>query len=655
MTLPRQIIIIIAICCLLLLSCGGRNHPIVVSLLGTSTPIATHVFNRVSTPIPIATATTSSSIITPTPLDKNLAATPLPLALPIQFKAPARPSLPSLEKTRLTPEASPTPAINYEKEVDAILSQMTVEQKVGQLFVLFFYGTSYSQYLEWTISQVNVGGIIIFGSNINTLESLATLINAAQKTATTNGAQIPLLVAIDHEGGIVNRFGDQLTEFPSNMGLAATHSLDNAKAMAEVMAIELKALGINMNLGPVVDINSNPNNPIIGVRSFGSNPAMVAEFGTAMIREFQANGVIATAKHFPGHGDTTLDSHYMLPVVSHEWPHLDTVEFVPFKKAIENDVDAIMTAHIVFPALDPDSNLPATLSKQVLTNLLRNEFGYEGLIATDSLGMGAIHQSYGFADASAMAFQAGADLLMIGNDRAYTLASQYPSYQNLLTLVRNGVISEERLDASVRRILLAKAKRGILDWQPTVLSDLPTQIRTTEHLSVATRIAEEAVTIVKDDDRLLPIDPEKRILLVYPAHHYNTIYPAFTEYASRIWPIPIGLNPGEETIKQVLAAANQVDVTIIATLNARFYPGQVNLVYTLRHHSTVVLALQSPYDLMAFPYQDTYAAIYGPVPASIQGAAKVLLGQHPPSGKLPITLPDLFLEGHGLESFESGL
>jgi beta-N-acetylhexosaminidase len=264
--------------------------------------------------------------------------------------------------------------------------------------------------------------------------------------------------------------------------------------------------------------------------------------------------------------------------------------------------------------------------------------------------MGAIDQRYGAADAAAMAFQAGADLLMFGDDPGHVPAEQYSAYQNLLALVRNGIISEKRLDASVRRILLTKAQRGILDWQPTSLSQISARVRTPEHLDVADRIAKQSATLVKNDRQLLPIGIDQRILLVYPRFE-TEIPPAFSEFGAQITAMPISIDPSRQAIRQVIDAAANVDVIIVATANARRHPGQVALVNSTQHLPTVLLALQSPYDLLAFPEQSTYLTIYGDVPASIHAAAKVLFGQLKPSGKLPVALNDMFPEGYGLDDF----
>jgi beta-N-acetylhexosaminidase len=313
-------------------------------------------------------------------------------------------------------------------------------------------------------------------------------------------------------------------------------------------------------------------------------------------------------------------------------------------------VDTIMTAHVVFPAIDPTPGRPATLSRAVLTDLLRDELGFEGLIATDSLTMGAIDRTFGVPDATAMAFQAGADLLMFGRDPGHTPAEQVPAYQNLLACVRDGTIPMERLDASVRRILAVKAQRGILDGQPTLASEVSAHVRAPEHLALANEVAEQSVTLVKNDRQLLPIGTDQQVLLVYPAFE-TELESALRTYGTRIEAMPVGVDPSQQEIAQVVAAAQEAQVVVVATANSRRHPGQVELVQSIGNLPVVVLALQSPYDLLAFPSQPTYLAIYGDVPVSLHAAAKALYGQLRPTGKLPITLTDSLPEGYGLDGF----
>ena len=270
--------------------------------------------------------------------------------------------------------------------------------------------------------------------------------------------------------------------------------------------------------------------------------------------------------------------------------------------------------------------------------------------------MGSVDQTVGVVDATAMAFQAGADLLMFGDDPGHEPAEQYLAYQNLLALIRDGTISQEHLDASVRRILFVKAQMGILDLQPALVRpqqselDIAMRVRTPDHLAIANKIAEQSVTLVKNERQLLPIGIDQRVLLVYPAFEAELAL-ACDSYGTRVDAMPVSTNPSQQEIAQVISAAETNDVIIVTTVNARYYPGQVALVQAIQHLPTAVLALQSPYDLLAFPRQSTYVTTYGDVPVSIHAAAKVLFGQLRPSGKLPVALPGLYPEGHGLDDF----
>ena len=572
---------------------------------------------------------------------------------------------PTLKAAAPTPvlALSPTPAqflnaepSNNDAAIDAMLAEMSVEEKLGQLFMVFFEGTTYSPALAQTIEDLHVGGILIFQPNINgPLEELASVISAAQETAATTGAEIPLFVGIDHEGGLIDRTDGRLTTFPGPMAVAATGSVENARAVAQVMSDELRALGINMNLAPVMDVNSNPANPVIGSRAFGSTPEVVTSFGLAMVDEFQRTNLLATVKHFPGHGDTHLDSHIALPVISKELDELQAVELAPFAAAIAAGTDVIMTAHVAVPALTGDPELPATLSPAVLTGLLRDTMGYEGLIATDSLGMGALDLRYGITQTSALALQAGVDLLMYGADLNHTPVEQYWVFEYLLERIDAGDISVARLDESVRRILQAKARRGLLTPDPALASvpsaaELASTIRTPEHLALAQRVGEQAVTLVKNDADLLPLNLEQRVALIYP--DFESDLPALlNQYTAQLTPLPISIDPTAEERSQVAAMAAAADVVIVATVDANFYPGQVALIQELQGQPVVVVALTSPYDLLAFPTVPAYLTTYNDNQPMLAAAAKVLYGQIQPTGTLPVALPSLYPVGFGLAEY----
>ncbi|MFW6229939.1 MAG: glycoside hydrolase family 3 protein, partial [Halanaerobium sp.] len=278
--------------------------------------------------------------------------------------------------------------------MDRRIAAMSLEEKVGQLFQVGFSGSTVNDEIKDLIENYHIGGVIYFSRNIKNPAQTAELSNNLQQLALDSGSGFPLFISADQEGGTVTRLKGA-THFPGNMALGAAQSKNLTEKVAQATASELKNLGINVNLAPVLDVNNNPANPVIGVRSFGEDPELVAELGMSYIKGLQSEGITATAKHFPGHGDTDTDSHLDLPIIKHQRSRLDEVELYPFKKAIEAGVDSIMTAHVYFPAIEKEEGIPATLSKSVLTDLLRDELKFEGLIITDCMEMNAIVNTFG--------------------------------------------------------------------------------------------------------------------------------------------------------------------------------------------------------------------------------------------------------------------
>jgi len=533
--------------------------------------------------------------------------------------------------------------------VDDLLGKMTLEEKVGQVFLVFFTGPSLSPMLKETIDQYHVGGLLLFNvaGNIESPVQVGRMINEAQREATSSGARIPLFIAVDQEGGPVVRLTEGATVFPSNMAVGASDSLDNARLEAEVVAGELKAVGVNLNLAPVLDVNSNPNNPVIGLRSYGSSPERVAELGSAAIRAYAMNGIIATAKHFPGHGDTSVDSHVGLPVVSHDLAHLQANELLPFRAAIAAGVPAIMTAHVEVPALEPTPGLPATLSSRVLSGLLRQEMGFQGLVITDSMTMGAVVTQYGIQQATVLAFQAGADVLAFGADPGHTPAEQRAAQQGLLNAVRSGTISEQRLDESVRRILLTKARYGVLDWQPANVDAVAELVGTPANQQAARDLAQSSITLVRNEKGLLPLRADQPVLLVWP-RAAGELGAALQAYHRNLTVLPISLDPTVDEIQQAAEAAAEAAVTVVATDDVSQHPAQAQLVEALAGRPLIVAAIGVPYDFMAFPTVGCYLVSYGSVPVSLEALARVLAGAAKPQGHLPVELPGLFPLGSGI-------
>lgn len=329
------------------------------------------------------------------------------------------------------------------------MTEVSIREKIGQMFMIGFQGTALSEELKEIITNYGIGGVIIFSRNIESPSQIKDLINSLQKLSLQKN-QIPLFVSIDQEGGRVFRLKPPFRQYPSYGELGRTGSEDAVRSNALAMAEELIEIGVNMNMAPVLDVNTNPKNPIIGDRSFSSNPDVVSRLGACVIKAFTEKGIIAVGKHFPGHGDTSLDSHLELPVVNHNIKRLENIELKPFIHAFKNGLRAVMTAHVLYPALDAD--FPATLSERIIKNILRKKYGFNGVVISDDLEMKAISNRYTDEDAGILSVRAGVDILLIchSNDK------QLRIFDSLLKAVENGDIKEERIEESFSRIMKLK-------------------------------------------------------------------------------------------------------------------------------------------------------------------------------------------------------
>lgn len=547
------------------------------------------------------------------------------------------------------------------KWVKKKLKSMSVEEKVGQLFIIHAYGKTPTDpdYTETNlnskrgganykeiIEKYHIGGVIYFNWNDN----IGTPINPNQVQSLSNGLQaialkqksnIPLFISTDQEGGIVARVTEPATVLPGNMALGATKSVTYAKKSAEIMGTELKSLGINMDFAPDLDVNVNPENPVIGVRSYSENPNLVGALGTAQIEGLQKQNVIATGKHFPGHGDTNVDSHYGLPIVNHDLKTLYEVDLNPFRAAIKSGVDAIMTAHIVVPALD-SSGLPATLSKPIMTGVLRNQLKYDGLIITDSLDMSGANVLP--ADqVPVAAFEAGADILL--NPPDVELA-----YKSMVKAVKTKKISKKRLDQSVTRILLAKYKRGIIEHPLTKEKQLE-KIGTPENLRMADEITEKSITLLKNDNHVLPLQHNQKVFITGPTTaNSERLGTLLTEKGLETTAYGTNTSPTAAQIQTAVDKSKNTDVIVVATYNANTNSAQQTLVNTLKQTGkpVVIASMRNPYDIMSFPNMDANILTYGNRDISTRALAKALVGEISPNGKLPVTIPGLYSFGSGL-------
>lgn len=557
----------------------------------------------------------------------------------------------------------------------SVLGRMTLDQKVGQLFVLEVAGRdafdvsdaaaalNRQRYGVATPAQVvrtyAPGGVIYFSArgddNLGTPGQLARLSNGLQQ-ASLSVAGVPLIISVDQEGGAVSRMPTPpATPQPGNMALGATWSPADARRSYRITGAELHACGITADHAPVADVNVNPANPVIGVRSFGSEPQAVAAFVRAAVSGLHRGGVAATAKHFPGHGDTDTDSHIGLPRITHSRAQLDAIDLPPFRAAVAAGVDIIMTAHISVPALDPTS-APATMSRAVVTGVLREELGFDGLIVTDALDMRGASATYPPDKAAVTALAAGVDMLVLSPDLPRAHAA-------VLDAVRSGRISESRLDASVLRILGHKIRRG-LPGPASSEAEAERVVGAPAFLAATDAITRRSTTLIKNDDDALPLAPGARRVLVAgcDATAVTNLDAAFTARGHATTPLVTGAEPDRGTIDTAVGAAASADLVVVAT-NLAPAPGekpgaaQAVLVEALlaTGRQVVAIGVRNPYDINRFPSAPLYLATYGSGANSLDHAVQVVLGEHGPHGRLPVAVPAaddpsevLYPVGHGL-------
>ncbi len=357
---------------------------------------------------------------------------------------------------KLSEKADPQEQNKEQQQTDPaleILYKMSLNEKIGQMFMVSFRGTTPNEDIKTMIQRYKVGGVILFKENITDMEQLARLTHQLQQL---NPSNIPLFIAVDEEGGSVSRLPKEAAGFPALRELGERGNPKEAYRIGREMGNLLKKVGINVNFAPVMDVNNNPSNPVIGDRSFGNNPHLVKEMGISMMKGMQDAGIISCIKHFPGHGDTVVDSHDNMPVVKHDMEHLKQIEFYPFKGAAEEGADMIMTAHIKFPAVDP-SGYPATMSKKILTDMLRKEWGFKGVVITDSMTMGAITKNFSLKEALIKSVKAGVDIILLPSETKL----QQEGIAVMINAVRHRTITQKRIDESVYRIIKLKIKYSL--------------------------------------------------------------------------------------------------------------------------------------------------------------------------------------------------
>lgn len=542
--------------------------------------------------------------------------------------------------------------------VDRTLKQMTLDEKVGQMLFPAARGTFTPQdsqqfeTIQENILRYHVGGYHAFGGE---LVGAALLLNRMQTLA-----RYPLLITADFEGGTGLIFPGA-TRFPKAMAIGATGNEQYAYQVGRIAAVEGRQMGVHVNFYPVMDVNNNPRNPIINIRSFGEDVAAVSRLGRAYIRGAQENGQLATAKHFPGHGDTSTDSHLELPVINLGRDRLDAVELPPFRAAIDQGVMAVMAAHLYLPQLEPEQGLPGTLSRNILTVLLRERLGFQGIIFTDAMTMQGVAKRFSPQDATLRAVRAGADVILLPPEVK-------TSFEAIQDAVKQGDIPESRIDESVRRILADKARLDLHKNRHVDLLSLDHVIARQEHQQLAQEIMDRAVTLVRDDRNYLPLKlaGDRRLLLVtlydseIPDARGRTFQAELQRLHKNTTSLWMAAASHKSLAKEIKRAAKKADALLVsAFIRVGAYKGsidlskeQLKLLKDLakrgRKKPFVLTLYGSPYLLSFVPQLPTLILAYEDHPAAEKTALKAVLGDIRFQGKLPISLPGFYPIGHGL-------
>jgi len=515
-------------------------------------------------------------------------------------------------------------------------NMLNLRDKVGQRLMLAFEGTELTPELADWLMSCRAGGVILFGRNIVSIAQVTTLCRDIQELAAKNGLP-PLMIAIDEEGGRVTRMpadGQDLIA-PSQMAQAAA-GLEGVRASVGVIARNLRRLGINLDFAPVADVNNNPANPVIGSRSYGSDPAKVAEMVAVAVSEFTAQGVGSCVKHFPGHGDTNVDSHLGLPIVNLSRQRLDEVELVPFRKAFAVDAPSVMTAHIVYPEIEPD--ITATMSHYFLVEVLRKELGYNGLVFSDALDMKAIFNRYPIPEATILTLKAGADVAL----PCSTMEHQKAAFEAMVLAAENGEIE---LEESLARILAFKEK----------FCQLPPSNPSAEQLAadatIIAEVAHKSITLVAARPEYKPDTNWQNPLIIdfslpraSPVEEGSGPSAVLRDGLRAVWPdtqyVSLPANPASDNWAEVLELAKNADLVITLLRNARSTPAQAEALQKLiaTNPNLIAVAARDPYDLTLAEGALAAYATYGDTPCSIRALVDVLTGRVVAKGQLPVSL-----------------
>ncbi len=598
---------------------------------------------------------------------ESAAVAPTPPGLPEAAEVDTLGLAPEPEEPVPQDTVSPEPLPTFDSWADSVLHTLTVEEKAGQLLMPWILGDFAPQgSASWTrvqemVENHKIGGVIV---SVGSPTEVAVKLNALQAES-----KVPLLVAADLERGAGFRFKGAVylpgpislggaTEFPSMMALGATGDEKLAEEVGRITAVESLALGVHVPFAPVLDVNNNPDNPIINVRSFGEDPEAVARLGTAFVRGLQGAGGIATGKHFPGHGDTGTDSHLSLPIIDLPRERLDSIELPPFQAVIDEGIGGIMTAHIAVPDLTGGKGTPSTLAPEVLTGLLREDMGFDGLIFTDAMDMFAIDRLHPRQEATVLAIEAGADVILMP-------PSPEAALEGIVTAVEEGRLSEERLNASVMRVLRAKEGLGIHLTPMVAVEEVSRRVGIPEHKAVAQEVADRSITLLKNEGDLLPLLGTRTARVLSVTYRGSTDLMAGrtlnarlrTKYP-RLSTAQIGRDTRSEVYEELLARArrsNLVVVSLFVTIVS--YSEQVAIaeeaaefIQDLAREGLphVVISFGNPYLYADFPDVRSYLLAWSGAEVSQRAAAKALFGEIEIQGRTPTGIPPFFEIGAGI-------
>ena len=565
--------------------------------------------------------------------------------------------------TAMTTTNPPAPSATQQRWVDSVLSTLSLRERVGQMVMIWMLGdytsttdSSYAEVIRW-VERDRIGGVTM---SLGTPIEVAAKLNDLQRRA-----RVPLIVAADLEPGLGRLEGGLFTHYlieaggatvvPPAMAIAATGRDDDAYDAGRLIAEEGRASGIHINFAPVVDVNNNPSNPVINTRSFGEDPARVAKLSAAFVRGTIAGGEMATAKHFPGHGDTDVDSHVGLPVVGATLARLDSVELVPFRAAIAAGAELVMTAHVALPAMVGD-NTPATLAPTIITGLLRDSLHFRGVAITDALTMEGIGKGYTAEQSAVLAVKAGSDILLKPSDPTRAIDA-------VVAAVERGEITRARIDSAARHVLELKARAGLNRSPMVSLETLRTVVGSAAHRATAADIARRAVTLLRDRDNVVPLpaaDTGRLMVVQYAPETELRAGRAFTAALRSRRPIMAKVSPAStrDLLDSLDRVADNAGTVVVAAYvrrvegEGRFaMPQQIAawIDAVAQRRRVIVVAFGNPYLIRQFPNVSSYMVTYGVSDELERAAARALAGQAPITGRAPVSLPGFFRAGDGIQ------